>query len=61
MSRTAPVPKGEYAVGTLTYTVYNDRKETMYCNPGGSRNVPARVYYPVRKESVEGLLKAQNM
>ena len=61
MSRTAPVPKGEYAVGTLTYTVYNDRKETMYCNPGGSRSIPARVYYPVRKESVEGLLKAQYM
>ncbi|MCR5384024.1 MAG: hypothetical protein K6E72_05280 [Saccharofermentans sp.] len=61
MSRTPPVPKGEYAVGTMTYTVCNDRRETMYCNPGGSRSVPARVYYPVRKESVEGLQKAQYM
>ena len=61
MSRTPPVPKGEYAVGTMTYTVCNDRAETMYCNPGGSRSVPARVYYPVRKESVEGLQKAQYM
>ena len=61
MSRTPPVPKGEYAVGTMTYTVCNDRAETMYCNPGGSRSIPARVYYPVRKESVEGLQKAQYM
>ena len=54
-----PVPTGEYAVGTFTYTVYNDREETMYCAPGTMRSIPVRVYYPVKKESVEGLPKAR--
>lgn len=54
-----PVPTGEYAVGTFTYTVYNDREEKMYCAPGTMRSIPVRVYYPVKKESVEGLPKAR--
>ena len=54
-----PVPAGEYAVGTFTYTVYNDREETMYCAPGTMRSIPVRVYYPVAKKSVEGLPKAR--
>ena len=48
-----PLPTGEYAVGTLTYTVKDDREEVM--EPGTMRSVAARVYYPVLKESVEGL------
>ena len=46
MSNT-PLPGGEYAVGTTTYTVY------------GERNVSVRVYYPVLKESVEGMEKTR--
>ena len=48
-----PKPTGEYAVGTLTYTVQNDREETL--PRGGMRSVAARVYYPVLKESVRDL------
>ena len=44
-----PQPTGEYAVGTFTYSVY------------GKRNVSARIYYPVLKESVVGLEKARYM
>ena len=44
-----PKPTGEYAVGTFTYTVY------------GERNISARIYYPVRKESVVGMEKVRYM
>lgn len=40
----------------FTYTVKDDRKEIM--RQGGMRNVAARVYYPVLRESVKGLTKA---
>ena len=50
-----PKPTGEYAVGTFTYTVKDDREEVMA--PGTMRSVASRVYYPVSKESVEGLQK----
>ena len=56
-----PIPLGEYAVGTMTFTVCKDREETMYCDPGGVRNVPARVYYPAEKKSCAGLPKARYM
>lgn len=52
-----PKPTGEYAVGTMTYTVYNDRKETIPGHEDEMRNIAARVYYPATKESVEGLEK----
>ncbi len=55
----APRPTGEYAVGTFTYTVKDDREEVMH--PGTMRSVAARVYYPVPKESAEGLSKAPAM
>lgn len=51
-----PKQTGEYAVGTFTYTVKNDRKEIM--RQGGMRSVAARVYYPVLRESVKRLTKA---
>ena len=51
-----PVPTGEYAVGTMTYTVKDDREEVLA--PGTMRSVAARVYYPVLKESVKGLPRA---
>ena len=54
-----PKPTGEYAVGTLTHTIYTDREEVLA--PGTKRNIPVRVYYPVLKESVEGLSKAKYM
>ena len=54
-----PKPTGRYAVGTFTYTVYNDRDEILF--PGTKRSIPARVYYPVLKGSVEGKTKAQYM
>ncbi len=57
MSIKTPKPTGEYAVGTFTYTVYNDRAEVMEIGKGTERNVAARVYYPVLKESTEGCQK----
>ncbi len=51
-----PKPTGEYAVGTFTYTVKDDREEVMA--PGTMRSVASRVYYPVSKKSVEGLQRA---
>ncbi len=56
-----PVPTGEYAVGTFTYTVYNDREEKMYNAIGSERSIPVKVYYPAAKESVERLPKARYM
>ena len=56
-----PLPTGEYAVGVFTYTVHNDREETMYNALGTMRSIPVKVYYPVTKESVEGLPKARYM
>ena len=58
MNIRVPKPTGEYAVGTFTYTVKNDRKEVMV--PGTLRSVAARVYYPALKESVKGLKKEKN-
>ena len=55
--RKTPAPTGEYAVGTFTFTVYNDREEVLA--PGSMRSIPARVYYPVKKESVEDMSKAR--
>lgn len=54
-----PSPTGEYAVGTFTHTIYTDREEILA--PGSKRVVPVRVYYPVTKESVEGMSKAKYM
>ena len=54
-----PKPTGEYAVGTFTFTVFNDREEALF--PGKMRSVPARVYYPVSKESVEVMSKTRYM
>ena len=50
-----PKPTVEYAVGTFTYTVMDDREEVM--NPGTMRSVASRVYYPVESKSVNGLSK----
>ena len=54
-----PLPTGEYAVGTFTHTIYTDREEVLA--PGTKRTVPVRVYYPVAKESVEGMSKVRYM
>ena len=54
-----PSPTGEYAVGTFTYTIHTDREEILA--PGTKRLVPVRVYYPVTKDSVEGMSKAKYM
>ena len=55
------MPTGEYAVGVFTYTVHNDREETMYNALGTMRSIPVKVYYPAAKESVKGLTKARYM
>ena len=55
MSYRIPEPSGEYAVGTMTYTVKDDREEVL--QPGSMRSIAARVYYPVLKESTAGLPK----
>ena len=56
-----PVPTGEYAVGTFSFTVKNDREETMYNAVGTMRSIPVKVYYPATKESVKELPKARYM
>lgn len=55
--RLSPKPTGEYAVGTFTYTVYNDRPEVLREHENEMRSVAARVYYPVLKDSATGLKK----
>ena len=52
-----PKPTGKYAVGTFTYTIKDDREEVLA--PGTMRSIASRVYYPVLKESVEGLPKTK--
>ncbi len=59
MKINAPVPTGEYAVGTFTYTIKNHRQEVM--EPSKMRSIASRVYYPVLKSSVENLPKARYM
>ena len=54
-----PKPTGEYAVGTMTFTSKELRDEVLH--PGEKRRISARVYYPVTKDSVQGLEKAQYM
>lgn len=54
-----PKPTGKYAVGMFTYTVYDALEETMYNALGTKRSIPAKVYYPVTKESVKDLPKAR--
>ncbi len=54
-----PKPSGEFAVGTFTYTIKDQREEVLPV--GGMRSVAARVYYPVLKENVEGLSRAVNL
>ncbi|MBQ8667456.1 MAG: hypothetical protein IJ079_05970 [Lachnospiraceae bacterium] len=57
--RENPKPTGEYAVGTFTYTVYNDRPEVLKEHENEMRSVAVRVYYPAPKEKVDGLKKAR--
>ena len=55
--RLSPRPTGEYAVGTFTYTVYNDRPEVLREHENEMRSVAVRVYYPTPKDSIAGLKK----
>jgi dienelactone hydrolase len=55
MKKQFPKPTGEYAVGTFTYTIKDNRKEVLPAS--GMRSIAARVYYPVLKESVQRLEK----
>ena len=52
-------PTGEYAVGTFTYTVADDREELL--RPSAMRSVACRVYYPVLKSDTAGCKKAAQM
>ena len=59
MKRGFPKPTGEYAVGTLTYTVANDREELL--RPGTMRSVACRAYYPAPKSETAGCRPAAQM
>ncbi|MBP5554528.1 MAG: hypothetical protein J6X94_06605 [Lachnospiraceae bacterium] len=54
-----PKPTGQYAVGTMTFTAKEERDEVLH--PGAKRRISARVYYPVTKDSVIGIEKAEYM
>ena len=56
-----PVPTGEYAVGAKTFTLYNTRKEALDPKGTAMRNVFGLLYYPVLKESTEGLKRAKSL
>ena len=58
---TKPVPTGEYAVGTFTYTVYNDRQEMLREHENEMRSVAARVFQPAPSHAVEGMDKERYM
>ena len=58
---TRPKPTGEFAVGTFTYTVYNDRPETLREHESEMRSVAARVFYPAPSDAVSSLVKARYM
>ncbi len=59
MKRNPPRPSGEYAVGTFTYTVKDDREEIL--KPSAMRSVACRVYYPALKTDTAGCKKAAYM
>ncbi len=59
--KMSPKPTGKYAVGTFTYTVYNDRPEVLKEHESEMRSVAARVYYPASKENVADLKKERYM
>ena len=54
-----PKPTGKYAVGTTTFTAKELRDEVLH--PGEKRRISARIYYPVTKDSVNGLEKVMYM
>ena len=54
-----PMPTGEYAVGTKTFTIYNTRKETLDTKGDSMRHIPARIYYPTSKDATDGLKKGK--
>ena len=56
-----PEPTGEYAVGTKSFSIYNDREEILESGKGGMRSIASRVYYPAEKESVKDLPKCRYM
>ena len=59
MNMTSPKPTGEYAVGTFTYSIMNQREEVL--KPGTMRSISARVYYPTEKTAISGLPKSRHM
>ena len=59
MKSSAPKPTGEYAVGTFTFTVWEDREEIL--RPSTQRSVACRMYYPVRKDDTAGCKKTATM
>ena len=56
-----PMPTGKYAVGTKTFTIYNTRKEALDTKGDSMRHIPARIYYPISKNTTEGLTKAKSL
>ncbi len=57
--KKSPKPTGKYAVGTNVFTAAEERDEVL--RPGTKRRISARIYYPVFKESIEGMAKTKYM
>jgi len=64
MARTEKIlaPKkyifGDYAVGTTCFSIVDEGRQETLGNATGDRRIAVRLYYPVDKESVEGLERA---
>ncbi len=47
-----------YEVGSVTFSITDDSRKEILGDANGGRKIAIRLYYPVRKECVEGLNKA---
>ena len=50
---------GEYAVGTETFTIIDEKRTEVLGPASGSRRIAVRMYYPVAKDAVVGLPRAE--
>ena len=50
---------GEYAVGTETFTIYDEEREEVLGLATGPRKISVRMYYPVCKDVTEGFERAE--
>ena len=50
---------GEYAVGTETFTIYDEEREEVLGPATGPRKISVRMYYPVQKDATAGFPRAE--